>query len=203
MASPQKQTRNEHSAGGVVVKRINSQPHILIGKHSGYHKWVLPKGLIEPGETPQETAVRETAEEMSVVAKVTKSEPIHIVKYFFYADIKDKQLEPKQAQEGQAQKDKAQEGQTQEGQTQEREAQDPRANSATRRYTKYQEQGGGKTMVNKTVDFFLMEYVSGSPDNHGWEMSDAKWVTEEEAMTLMAFDDEKQAVKKALASVSS
>lgn len=32
--------------------------------------WALPKGLIDPGETPSETAVREAAEETGVAARL-------------------------------------------------------------------------------------------------------------------------------------
>ena len=53
----------------MVYKRLKTQDSRLkigwlIGKHSGYHKWVLPKGLIEKGEKGYETAVREVQEEM-------------------------------------------------------------------------------------------------------------------------------------------
>jgi len=34
--------------------------------------------------------------------------------------------------------------------------------------------------VNKTVYYFLMEYISGDPANHDWEMVDAKFMNEEE-----------------------
>ena len=45
-------SKREFSAGGVVFKKLSvlsSQFSVvfLLGKHSGYHKWVLPKGLIE------------------------------------------------------------------------------------------------------------------------------------------------------------
>jgi 8-oxo-dGTP pyrophosphatase MutT (NUDIX family) len=34
------------------------------------HDWVLPKGHIEPGETPEQTAVREVEEESGVTAEI-------------------------------------------------------------------------------------------------------------------------------------
>jgi 8-oxo-dGTP pyrophosphatase MutT (NUDIX family) len=61
----------------------------LLGKHSGYHKWVLPKGMIEAGETPEETAVREVKEEMGVEARIVRKEPLHLEVYTFMADYKD------------------------------------------------------------------------------------------------------------------
>ena len=33
------------------------------------------------------------------------------------------------------------------------------------------------TLFKKTVFLFLMEYLSGDPKNHDWEMSEAKFVT--------------------------
>jgi 8-oxo-dGTP pyrophosphatase MutT (NUDIX family) len=58
----------EFSAGGVLVRRIGGRPHLAAirpqGKRPG--TWVLPKGNIDPGETPAETAVREVLEETGV-----------------------------------------------------------------------------------------------------------------------------------------
>ena len=62
--------RNEISAGGVVYRKVNGGFEVLISKHSGYHKWVLPKGLVERGEKLEETAVREVEEEVGVKAKI-------------------------------------------------------------------------------------------------------------------------------------
>ena len=161
----------EHSAGGVVIKKINNDLHVLLGIHSGYKRWVLPKGLIEERETSQETAIREVEEETGVIAKILKLEPIHTLKYSFYADFKDK------VEKGI--KENAKE------------------DLSTRRYIKYQE-GGGKVKVEKTVDFYLMEQVGGSHKDHGWEMSKVEWKPLEEAMKIMGFENEKSVVKKAI-----
>ncbi len=59
-------TLEEISAGGVVYRQMGDDCEFLIGKHSGYHKWVLPKGLVEKGESYQETAAREVMEEVGV-----------------------------------------------------------------------------------------------------------------------------------------
>ena len=71
------QTRSEYSAGGCVYKQRTADSgqrtvKWLLGKHSGYHKWVLPKGLIENGETAEATALREVEEEMGVKAKIVR-----------------------------------------------------------------------------------------------------------------------------------
>ncbi len=67
-------SKKEFSAGGVVYK----DDKWLVCKHSGYHKWGLPKGLVEEGESLEETAVREVEEECGIktkiVAKILESE---------------------------------------------------------------------------------------------------------------------------------
>lgn len=58
-------------AGGVVYRLKETTPELLLVT-SKYDKsiWVLPKGHIEPGESSDETAVRETFEEAGVTARV-------------------------------------------------------------------------------------------------------------------------------------
>ena len=58
----------EFSAGGVLVKTIRGRAMLAAirpqGKPAG--TWALPKGNIDPGERPEETAVREALEETGV-----------------------------------------------------------------------------------------------------------------------------------------
>lgn len=63
-------SKDEVSAGGVVVRKSNGLLEVLVCKHSGYHKWVLPKGRIENKESLAETATREVEEETGVQARV-------------------------------------------------------------------------------------------------------------------------------------
>ena len=60
----------ETSAGGAVYRKVNSKIEFLIVRHSGHHRWVLPKGWIDPGETKEQTAVREVKEEAGVEAEI-------------------------------------------------------------------------------------------------------------------------------------
>ena len=110
-----------------MFRRSEGKLEFLIGKHSGYHKWVLPKGLVERGESPEEAAVREVAEEVGVEAKIIGVGPIKIIEYYYFADI-SREL-----------------GVSATG------------GESERRVKKYQEQGGAKTRVHKRVMFYLME----------------------------------------------
>jgi 8-oxo-dGTP pyrophosphatase MutT (NUDIX family) len=63
-------SRNEVSAGGVVYRRGEGGIEVLICKDAGYHRWVLPKGLVDAGESFEQTAVREVEEEVGVVSRL-------------------------------------------------------------------------------------------------------------------------------------
>ena len=63
--------RREFSAGGVVVRRIRGEWRMAAIRPGGRDKvWALPKGLVGPGETPAETALREVAEETGVAGRL-------------------------------------------------------------------------------------------------------------------------------------
>lgn len=53
-------------------------------------------------------------------------------------------------------------------------------------------------LVKKTVYYFLLEYVSGDPKNHDWEMMDAKFVNEDEVRKTITFKSDKEAFEKIL-----
>jgi len=57
--------------------------------------------------------------------------------------------------------------------------------------------------IFKTVSFYLMEYVDGRPEDHGWEAEIAEWVKVDEAIQRLTFKDEKEVVKKAKALIAS
>lgn len=66
----------EFSAGGVVYKRDGEKLYILLGQHSAHHGWVFPKGLIGDnikGESKENTALREVAEETGAEGKIIAS----------------------------------------------------------------------------------------------------------------------------------
>jgi 8-oxo-dGTP pyrophosphatase MutT (NUDIX family) len=69
-------TRREVSAGGVLFRRTEQGVEILLAARrtrSGDLVWGLPKGLVEKGESPEETAVREVLEETGFEGKLQDS----------------------------------------------------------------------------------------------------------------------------------
>jgi len=57
---------------------------------------------------------------------------------------------------------------------------------------------GEKILIKKTVYYFLMEYLSGDPKNHDWEVSDAKFVSEDEVKKTLTYKADKEAFEKIL-----
>jgi 8-oxo-dGTP pyrophosphatase MutT (NUDIX family) len=77
------QLEREFSAGGVLVKLLRGEPHLAAirprGKPEGV--WALPKGNIDPGEKPADTALREVLEETGVAGRLV--EKLGDVKYTY------------------------------------------------------------------------------------------------------------------------
>lgn len=53
-------------------------------------------------------------------------------------------------------------------------------------------------LIKKTVYYFLMEYLSGDPKNHDWEMSDAKFSNTEDVLNTLTYPSDTQAFEKIL-----
>lgn len=73
---------NEVSAGGVVVRTAAEGNQVVLVSDGRY--WGLPKGNLEPGETPEDAALREVSEEtgigrdaLSVIAELAASEYVY------------------------------------------------------------------------------------------------------------------------------
>ena len=59
---------NEISSGGVVVRRTSDGYEVCLvsdGRH-----WGFPKGIVEPGESPEAAALRETSEETGIAREL-------------------------------------------------------------------------------------------------------------------------------------
>jgi 8-oxo-dGTP pyrophosphatase MutT (NUDIX family) len=75
------------SAGGVVVSADTDRPSLVVGmRRRGRDSvtWTLPKGTPDPGETLEETALREVAEETGL--EVSILEPLRAIEYAFVQD---------------------------------------------------------------------------------------------------------------------
>ena len=53
-------------------------------------------------------------------------------------------------------------------------------------------------LIKKTVYYYLMEYISGDPKNHDWEVSEAKFLPEEEVRKILTYKSDKEAFNLAL-----
>jgi len=78
-------TVDETSAGGLVVDPGRASA-ALIGRldRRGRLLWSLPKGHIESGETPEQAAIREVAEETGIAGRVLA--PLGTIDYWFVAE---------------------------------------------------------------------------------------------------------------------
>ncbi|HWM95123.1 MAG TPA: NUDIX hydrolase [Thermoanaerobaculia bacterium] len=129
-------TEHHRSAGGLIV---HGSQILLISVMEG-KRWQLPKGHIEEGETPAETAVREVREETGVTGRVRA--PLPGVEYWFV--------------------------------------------------------DRGRKRVHKTVDYFLLDFVSGDPaDYDRREVSGAEWMSWDEGIARLTFENERRAVRVA------
>ena len=79
-------TMDQISAGGVAFRWTNSEPEIAIVSVRPKLRWQLPKGIVDPGESPQVTAIREVREEAGVETDLIKL--IETIEYW-YRSVKD------------------------------------------------------------------------------------------------------------------
>jgi 8-oxo-dGTP pyrophosphatase MutT (NUDIX family) len=130
----------EHSAGGVVVR--DGRCVVIVPTRraaNGTRVLALPKGHVDPGETPPQAAVREVREEAGVDARLL--EDLGEVRYFYVR--------------------------------------------------------GGRRIA-KRVEFFLLEYVAGDPEEHDHEVEEARWMPLEEAARTLTYQGEREMVSRAL-----
>jgi 8-oxo-dGTP diphosphatase len=58
------------AAGGVVWRRQGDRVHVVLVHRSAYDDWSLPKGKVDSGESDEDAALREVAEETTLVAEL-------------------------------------------------------------------------------------------------------------------------------------
>jgi 8-oxo-dGTP diphosphatase len=140
-------TKDQVSAGGVAFRGRDTKPELAIVSVKPSLRWQLPKGIVDLGESPEMTAVREVREEAGIEATLLSL--IKTIEYWYRAV-----------------------------------------------------QYGEPVRFHKFVHFYLLEYRSGDVGDHDHEIAEARWVSFDEAIAMLAFKSEREVVEKALAMIS-
>ena len=77
-------TVDQVSAGGVAIRRVGDRNEVAIVLMIPENRWQLPKGIIDPGETPEQAALREVREEAGI--DCTLVEPLEVIEYWFFGN---------------------------------------------------------------------------------------------------------------------
>lgn len=64
--------RWETSAGGLVLRETRGKVELAVIRPRRKSIWALPKGHVDPGETPEQTALREVLEETGLVTAIDR-----------------------------------------------------------------------------------------------------------------------------------
>lgn len=84
---PRLPVRNQVSSGGVAFRRTSGAVEVAIIRPRGTERWQLPKGLVDPGESPEVTARREVHEEAGIDGDVVA--PITTIEYWYVGADRD------------------------------------------------------------------------------------------------------------------
>jgi 8-oxo-dGTP pyrophosphatase MutT (NUDIX family) len=136
------ETLDQISAGGVAFRWQDSNLEIAIVCVRPKLRWQLPKGIVDPGESPAMTAVREVKEEAGIETELIKL--IETIEYW-YRSVKN----------------------------------------------------GKPVRFHKFVHFYLLEYTGGDVLNHDHEVEESRWVSFDNAVEMLAFENEREVVVKA------
>jgi 8-oxo-dGTP pyrophosphatase MutT (NUDIX family) len=77
-------TSTATSAGGIVVRFEGDTPQLVVGsrrRDRDIVTWTLPKGTPDPGETREQTALREVREETGLEVRISR--PFDSIEYWF------------------------------------------------------------------------------------------------------------------------
>jgi len=84
-------TRTQISAGGVAFRKTEGHVDVALISVGLQARWQLPKGMINPGETSEEAALREVREEAGIETELLA--PIDKIEYFYYStDISGRRI---------------------------------------------------------------------------------------------------------------
>jgi 8-oxo-dGTP pyrophosphatase MutT (NUDIX family) len=78
--------KQQTSSGGVLYRAGNGQYDVVLIRRSAPDRkvvWCLPKGWVEPGESLEQTALREVREETGLTGKILES--LGSIQYRFYS----------------------------------------------------------------------------------------------------------------------
>ncbi len=75
------------SAGGVLFRPADGGYEVAVIRLSGGKVTALPKGLVDRGESPEETALREVREETGMEGELVA--PLGYIRYYYYSKEED------------------------------------------------------------------------------------------------------------------
>lgn len=77
------------SAGGVAYRHVgDGEPaEVALVRVGPKNRWQLPKGIVDEGESPELTAVREVREEAGIDARLIA--PLDVIEYWYVGDDRD------------------------------------------------------------------------------------------------------------------
>ncbi|AKD03249.1 NUDIX hydrolase [Pontibacter korlensis] len=81
---PKLPTVEQVSSGGVAYHRGSSGVEVALISVGPQRRWQLPKGIVDPGETPEVTAVREVQEETGITTELLQK--IDTIEYWYVGD---------------------------------------------------------------------------------------------------------------------
>ena len=84
------QTRPQLSSGGVVFRQTRTRIKIVLIAVGETRRWQLPKGIVNRGEDPEQTAVREAREETGI--NTTLLHLIDKIEYWYFGRAGSKRI---------------------------------------------------------------------------------------------------------------